>query len=63
MANPTGKGGFRRGFDPRRHLLNNAERSKGYHNAPSRIKARIRCLYRAGRIVRTGETVWKELTL
>lgn len=51
---------FAKGFDPRRHLLTQAERRKGYAAAPSRIKSRIRSLYRAGRIVRTGQTVYDE---
>ena len=60
MANPTGKGGFVKGFDPRRKLLSRADRQRGYHNAPSRIKARIRGLYKGGKIVKTGETVYPE---
>jgi len=61
MANPTGKGGFRKGYDPRRKLLTQEDRRRGYANAPSRIKARIRCLYRGGKIVKKGETVYPEL--
>ncbi len=53
-------GQFKKGFDARRHLLNHEDRVKGYRNAPSRIKSRIRSLYRAGRIVKTGETVYRE---
>lgn len=49
---------FVQGFDPRRHLLTRADREKGYRLAPSRVKARIRLLYRAGRVVRTGQTVY-----
>ena len=57
---PRGKP-FASGFDPRRRLLTTEDRRKGYANAPSRIKARLRCLYRAGRIERRGETVYEEL--
>lgn len=48
---PRGKP-FCVGFDPRRHSLSKFERSKGYHNAPSRIKCAIRCLYRLGKLGR-----------
>jgi hypothetical protein len=61
MPNPTGKGGFSKGFDPRRKILTTADRKRGYCNAPSKIKARIRGLYKGGRIKRKGETVWTEL--
>jgi hypothetical protein len=33
MPNPTGKGGFRKGPDPRRHELTLEERQRGYSNA------------------------------
>ena len=59
-AKPRGKP-FARGFDARRKLLTRDDRARGYHNAPSRIKARIRGLYKAGRIVKRGETVYPEL--
>ena len=58
MAN---KGAFRKGFDPRRHLLTDEDSRKGYRNAPSRIKARIRGMYRGGKIRKTGRTVYAEL--
>lgn len=61
MANPTGKGGFVKGYDPRRKLLTAEDRKRGYENAPSRIRARIRGLYKGGKIVRKGETVYDEL--
>lgn len=61
MPNPTGKGGFQKGFDPRRKILTAADRKRGYANAPSRIKARIRGLYKGGKIGRKGETVYAEL--
>lgn len=54
---------FAPGFDARRHLLTAENRRKGYAAAPSRIKARIRGLYRGGKIVRTGEAVYEELAL
>jgi hypothetical protein len=54
---------FAPGFDARRHLLTAENRRKGYRMAPSQIKARIRGLYRGGRIVRTGEAVYEELAL
>ena len=61
-SNMPGKGKpFVKGFDPRRKLLTRADRKRGYANAPSRIKSRIRSLYRAGRIKLTGETVYPEL--
>lgn len=60
MPNATGKGGFKRGFDPRRHLLTYADRALGYRRAPSRIRSRIRGLYKGGKIRRTGETVYRE---
>lgn len=60
MANPTGKGGFRKGFDARRKLFTQDDRRRGYANAPQRIKNRIRGLYKGGRIVKAGETVWAE---
>ena len=60
MANPTGKGGFKKGFDARRKLLTREDRQRGYHNAPSRIRARIRGLYKGGKIKKTGETVYAE---
>jgi hypothetical protein len=54
---PTGKikrkansGSFKPGFDRRRHCLTQDERRRGYRNAPSRIKSRIRSLYRRGAI-------------
>lgn len=56
---PRGKP-FSKGFDVRRKLLTQQERRKGYAAAPSRIKARIRGLYRGGRIVKAGETVYSE---
>lgn len=56
---PRGKP-FQKGYDPRRHLLTIADCKKGYRAAPSRIKSRIRSLYRAGRIQRTGRTVYDE---
>ncbi len=52
---------FQAGFDPRRKLLTTADRKRGYANAPSRIRSRIRGLYRGRKIVRTGETVYPEL--
>lgn len=58
MAN---SGQFKKGFDARRKLLTREDRQRGYHNAPSRIKARIRGLYKGGKIVRAGETVYPEL--
>ncbi len=61
MANPTGKGGFTKGYDARRKLLTREDRQRGYHNAPSKIRARIRGLYKAKKIVRKGETVYREL--
>jgi hypothetical protein len=61
MANPKGIGGFKNGYDPRRKLLTQADRKRGYANAPSRIKARIRGLYKGGKIKRQGETVYPEL--
>lgn len=61
MANPTGKGGFSKGYDPRRYLLTQADRKRGYENAPRRIKNRIRGLYKGGKIKRTGEQVYPEL--
>jgi hypothetical protein len=54
-------GHFKKGFDPRRRLLTQDDRRRGYHNAPSRIKARIRGLYKGGKIVKTGETIYPEL--
>ncbi len=62
MANPTGKGGFKVGYDPRRKILTREDRVRGYCNAPSKIKARIRGLYKGGRIKRQGETVYDELS-
>lgn len=61
MANPTGKGGFVKGFDPRRKLLSRDDRRRGYENAPSRIKARIRGLYKGGKWRQRNETVYPEL--
>lgn len=61
MANPLGIGGFKPGYDPRRKLLTREDRQRGYKNAPSRIRARIRGLYRGGKIKKTGETVYPEL--
>jgi hypothetical protein len=61
MPNPTGKGGFAKGFDPRRKILTREDRKRGYENAPSKIKARIRGLYKGSKIKKTGETVWEEL--
>lgn len=61
MANPKGIGGFKKGYDERRHLLSQADRARGYHNAPSKIRARIRGLYKGGKIKKTGETVYPEL--
>jgi hypothetical protein len=43
-------GSFKPGFDPRRHVLSQDERRLGYRNAPSRIRSRIRSLYRRGDI-------------
>jgi hypothetical protein len=60
VSNPLGIGGFRKGFDARRKLLTQDDRRRGYANAPSRIKARIRGLYKGGRIMRRGETVYPE---
>lgn len=60
MANPKGIGGFKKGFDPRRKLLTQEDRQRGYVNAPQRIKNRIRGLYKSGRIVKRGETVYPE---
>ena len=57
---PRGKP-FAKGYDPRRHLLTEADSKKGYAHAPSRIRSRIRSLYRGGKIVRTGRTVYAEL--
>lgn len=57
MAN---SGSFKKGFDPRRKLLTQEERRKGFANAPSRIRARIRGLYRGKKIVKKGETVYRE---
>lgn len=37
---------FKAGYDERRHYLTKSDRAKGYAAAPSRIKARIRGLYR-----------------
>lgn len=51
---------FVKGFDPRRRLLTQDDRRRGYANAPSRIKARIRGLYKGRKIKRTGETVYRE---
>lgn len=56
------KGHFKKGFDPRRKLLTREDRARGYHNAPSKIKARIRGLYKGSKIKKTGETVYPELT-
>jgi hypothetical protein len=61
VANPKGIGGFKKGYDERRKLLTQADRKRGYHNAPSKIKARIRGLYKGGRIKKAGETVYSEL--
>jgi hypothetical protein len=61
MANPTGKGGFSKGFDPRRKILTTEDRKRGYHNAPSKIRARIRGLYKGGKWKTRNETVWQEL--
>ena len=63
MASPTGKGGFVKGYDPRRKLLTQADRKRGYENAPRKIKNRIRGLYKGGRIRRKGETVYRELEM
>ena len=54
---------FQAGFDERRKLLTKADRSKGFWNAPSRIRARIRGLYRGGKIVAKGQTVYEELAM
>ena len=61
MANPTGKGGFQKGYDPRRKILTREDRKRGYLNAPSKIRARIRGLYKGGKIKAKGETVYAEL--
>lgn len=61
MANPLGIGGFKKGYDERRKLLTQEDRRRGYENAPSKIKARIRGLYKGGKIKKTGETVYPEL--
>lgn len=55
------RGSFVKGYDPRRKLLTRDDRARGYANAPSRIKARIRGLYKGGKIKRKGETVYPEL--
>ncbi len=47
-------GGFRKGHDPRRKVLSKDECRKGYAAAPSWIKARIRGMYRGGKIVKKG---------
>ena len=61
MANPTGKGGFVKGFDPRRYILTRLDCQRGYHNAPSKIKARIRGLYKKGKWKGAkGGRVWAE---
>lgn len=57
----TNSGHFKKGYDPRRKLLTRENRQRGYHNAPSRIRARIRGLYKGGKIKKTGETVYEEL--
>lgn len=61
MPNPKGIGGFKPGYDARRKILTREDRQRGYHNAPSKIRARIRGLYKGGRIKRSGETVYSEL--
>lgn len=58
MAN---KGSFVKGYDPRRKLLTREDRQRGYFNAPRQVQCRIRGLYKAGRIVRRGETIYPEL--
>lgn len=56
-------GSFKKGYDPRRRLLTQEDRAKGYANAPSRIKARIRGLYKGGKIVKKGHTIYPELAI
>jgi hypothetical protein len=50
----TNKGHFKKGHDPRRHVLSKAECKKGYAAAPSRIRSRIRSMYRGKKIKKTG---------
>lgn len=57
MTRPKGKPRgkpFAVGFDERRKVLSKAECAKGYANAPSRIKARVRGMYRGKKIVKKG---------
>jgi hypothetical protein len=51
---------FAKGFDVRRKLLTHEDRARGYRNAPSKVRARIRGLYKGGKIKKTGETVYRE---
>lgn len=60
QANPN-RGRFVRGFDPRRKILTREDRARGYANAPSKIRARIRGLYKKGKWKERKETVWQEL--
>jgi len=60
MANPTGKGGFKPGYDERRKILTTADRKRGFANAPSRIRARVRGLYKSGKWKTRNETVYTQ---
>ncbi len=52
-AKPRGRP-FVTGYDPRRRVLTRDDCKKGYANAPSRIKCRIRGMYRGKKIKRKG---------
>jgi hypothetical protein len=60
MPRTANSGSFKPGFDPRRKLFTRDDRARGYANAPSRIKARIRGLYKGGKWKTRNETVYRE---
>lgn len=45
---------FVRGFDERRHFLTRLDCQKGYKAAPSRIRSRVRGLYKGRKIKPKG---------
>ncbi len=49
---------FQKGYDPRRHFLTRLDCQKGYRAAPSRIRSRIRSLYRGGKVGKKGGEGW-----
>lgn len=60
MEKKPNKGHFVKGFDPRRKILTRDDCKRGYENAPSRIRARIRGLYKGGKWKVNNQTVWEE---